>query len=191
MTRLGKRLVLCTLVSAAVMAMGAPALADHLEVEASVPDSVAPGDVIDLEVVVRTEDSGELVPGATIVLFREAYFLGVSGDVEIARAITDDNGVAIVHFRARAGTSEQVIVASVLVGEEAFESHPLPVVTVGSGPQIVSADAGLRIPGFGVWILIALVITIWAIIQFALLGPVEVARLAHESVSDTDKEATP
>ena len=59
-----------------------------------------------------------------------------------------------------------------------MEPTAVKVITVGSGEQLYQSSSGVQIPGFGAWVLVGLVVGIWAIIQFALLGPVEVARIA-------------
>lgn len=164
-----------------VLAVVPPVGADHLEAETTAPDTIRVGDVIEMRVVVRSADTKERVPGATVIAEREASIVGFSGRVEVARATTNELGVATLRWRERTGTTNTIVVAYAAVGETELESLPLSVVTVGSDDQIVRSTSGVRIPGLGAWVLIALLVGVWGVIQFAMVGPVHVARIAAES----------
>jgi hypothetical protein len=178
------------LVVGASVASVAPAVADHLEAETTAPDTIRVGDVIEMRVVVRSADTKERVPGATVIAEREASIAGFTGRVEVARATTNELGVATLRWRERTGTTNTIVVAYAGEGETELESLPLSVVTVGSDDQIVRSTSGVRIPGFGAWVLIAILVGVWAIIQFAMVGPVHVARIAAES-DQPDEDGSP
>lgn len=167
-----------------------PVGADHLEAETTAPDTIRVGDVIEMRVVVRSADTKERIPGATVVAEREASIVGFTGRVEVARATTNELGVATLRWRERTGTTNTIVVAYAGVGETELESLPLSVVTVGSDDQIVRSTSGVRIPGFGAWVLIAILVGVWAIIQFAMVGPVHVARIAASS-DQPDESVSP
>lgn len=168
-------------VATAVLMIAAPALADHLEVVTSDTPTVEPGDTVEVAVVVRSSETQEPIPGASVIASIEADIVGVYGSVDIARATTDENGEAVLRWQIRVGTTQAAVLAYAEEGDAVIESQPLPIVTVGNDRQIVRSEAGVRIPGFGAWVLIALVVGIWATIQLALLGPVMVAAAESET----------
>jgi hypothetical protein len=173
------------------MAAG-PAFADHIEVATSETGTVEPGDIVEIAVVVRSTETNEPVPGATVVASMDAEIVGVSGTVELARATTGDDGTATLRWQVRSGTTEGLVIAYSGEGDAVAESTPLPIVTVGTGTQIVRSESGISIPGLGAWVLIAVLILVWALIQFAMLGPVRVgfAAASEREASADDAEGS-
>lgn len=171
-------------------AMAPPAVAEHIEIETRQPDSVEVGEVIHIQAVVRSAETARRIAGATVVALRDASIAGVSGQVEVARAVSDENGIASLSWQVRGGSIETVLVAYSAPGEAEFESEPLSIITVGSGPQLARSTAGVRIPGLGAWMIIAVLVGIWAVIQFALIGPVQVARRAEPEDATTGEQST-
>ncbi len=186
--RLALRLLL---VAALVGALGGgitpAALADHLDVETSLPDTVKAGEIVEIRVTVTSAATGQRVPGATVIADREASILGFSGRVEIARATANDSGEAILRWRERSGTTSTIVVAYSEAGETDLESLPISIITVGEGPQIVRSTAGIQIPGLGAWVIVGLLVGVWAIIQFSMVGPVQIARVAAVREADIDE----
>ncbi len=176
-------LVLCLLLLPAL-----PASAGHIEIEVEQPGTVNVGDTVVLTVLVRSGTNGARVAGALVVATRRAEIAGFSGSVEIARAVTDENGIAKLSWRERSGTNETLVVAYAAPGENQMESEPLQVITVGPGPQLEGPESDFRIPGLGVWVLIAVLVGIWSVIQFALVGPIQVAADIDASL-DEDAES--
>jgi hypothetical protein len=172
------RLTLIGAVAVAAVVAGSPALADHLDVTTSEPPTVEPGDIVEIAVVVRSSQTQEPIAGVSVAALMEADIVGVHGTVELARATTGDDGVATLRWQIRSGTTEGVVIAYSEPGGASIESEPLPIVTVGAGTQVVRSESGVKIPGFGAWVLIGIVVLIWALIQFAMLGPVRVALAA-------------
>ena len=186
-----KRLLIVTCVIAWVLTAAVPAFADHLELEASVPGSVQAGEIIEVRVVVRSTDTLDRVPGAAVAAYRNASIVGVEGQVEIANATTDALGVAILRWQERGAATDTIILAYATHEDEVLESNPVTIVAVGSGPQIVRSTSGVQIPGLGAWVLIGLLVTIWGIIQFALVGPVQVARAGSGKAAGAEAEEEP
>ena len=180
MRRRKLRLVVVLSTVALLLISGTPAFAEHLEVSVEQPGEVTVGDTVKLHVVVRSAESRERVAGATVAATRGTEIAGFSGSVEVAKAVTDENGLAQLSWVERGGVTETVVVAYSAPGENDFESKPLSVYTVSPGPQLERSESGVAIPGFGAWVLIGVLVGIWAIIQFALVGPVQVARLGAE-----------
>lgn len=187
--RLLRRTALLLFMVAGLLLLAMTALADHLEVEVVQPVEVDVGESVRLTVRVRSAETGERVPGAVVVASKSAEIGGFSGQVEVARAVSDENGIADLVWLERGDSTETVVVAYSAPGESGLESHPLEVITVGPGPQLEGGQEGFRIPGLGVWVLIFVLVGIWAIIQFALAGPLQVAAKAEEAAVATRTEA--
>jgi hypothetical protein len=170
-----RRLLIVGLALTALLIPAAPALADHLELETEGAPSVEAGDTVELRVVLRDAESRRRISGAEVLATREATIVGVTDDVVLATATTDELGVATLRWQQRSGADHVVVVAYGSGDDAGFESMPVPVVVVGADRQIVRSASGVQIPGFGAWVLIGVIVAVWAIIQFALIGPVLVA----------------
>ena len=177
MRRRNSRFVVVLSTAALLLILGTPAHAEHLEISVVGPEEVTVGDTVKLQVVVQSAESRERVQGATVAATRRTEIAGFSGQVEVAKAVTDQDGLAQLSWVERGGVTETVVVAYSAPGENDFESKPLSVYTVSPGPQLERSESGVEIPGLGAWVLIGVLVGIWAIIQFALVGPVQVARL--------------
>ncbi len=175
---------------AVLMSAGTPVRADHLDVATSEPPTVSPGDTVAISVVVRSSETQQPVADAVVVVSIDTSIVGVSGPVEIARATTGEDGTATLRWIVRSGATESVLIAYAEAGEVTLESEPLPLVTVGAGRQIVRSESGVSIPGFGAWVLIALLILTWSLIQFAMLGPVRVAAVGHAATLPSEAPGT-
>jgi len=163
----------------------AVAAADHHELEMDVGVVSELGEMVELRVTLRDADSGTRIPHAMVVATRQATIAGVTGDVELARATTDELGVARLRWQQRVGVDHTVVVAYAAPGEAGFEFAEIEFAVIGSERQIHRSTAGVKIPGFGAWVLIGLIVVVWGIIQFTLLGPMLVAR-RFEAVETDD-----
>jgi hypothetical protein len=174
--------------------MTASVNADHIEIEAIFPESVATGDVIDVRVIVRTA-SGQRIADATVIALEEATFTGVTDQVEIARGITNELGVATLRWQVRTASSLAITLQWATPGDPEFETEQVPPVDVTAGAQLERSTSGVKIPGFGAWVLIALLVGVWGLIQFALAGPVRVAAgstdSTHHHAEDDDELSRP
>jgi hypothetical protein len=181
MSRHLRRVLTAASIALWVVIGATPAVADHLEAETSVPETVRAGDVVEMRVVVREAGTKARVPGATVVAERDASIAGFSGRVVVARAVTDELGVATLRWTVTSGSAVTVVLAYSAVGDAQLESTPQSVITVAEGPQLVRSRVGVRIPGFGAWVLIALLVGVWSTIQYAMLGPIRVEQLALDA----------
>ncbi len=175
-------------VCALVVVWATPAHADHLDLEPAGPPQVAPGDLVEIEVTLRDSATQQLVPGATVVASRDASIVGVSSSVVLATATTDAQGKATLRWQQRASTDHVVLVAFGTVGDVELESQEVPVVVVGPERQVVREESGIQIPGFGAWLLIGVIVAVWGLIQFSLVGPMSVATRSHPDDSGGEDE---
>lgn len=194
MSRAVRRTLIIAVLVLAGLQPARGARADHLELEVTVPADVAVGEILEVSAVVRSAESGARIPGAVLSAFREASIAGVTGRVELASAITDELGMATLRWQHRAGGEHTLIVTFSGPGDTELESTSLSIITVGTEPQVVRSEAGVEIPGLGAWVLIAVLVAVWGLIQFSLLGPMTVARAATrptEAGTGNDERTTP
>jgi mono/diheme cytochrome c family protein len=149
------------------------AAADHLVVDVVGPDSAALGDELEIRTSVRYFESGEPAPDVEVVFYSDASFVGVSGEIELGRVTTDEAGVAIFLLRPVVSGTHAIRIEAIAGPEVQPESVSIPV-TVGG--QLVRSEAGVDIPGFGGWIVTAIIGLVWAIMLVAVLRIIGVAR---------------
>lgn len=160
MRRSMRILTVATVIVAATLAATAPAFAETAMAVAA-PGQADPGEMV--PVIVTVTEDGIPLAGAVVVLSREASFAGVSGYMEVARATTDDQGIADLSFMQRSADAESALRVEVVEGS----GPPLDFVVVGgsgSGDQIFMSEVGVDFPGIGGWLLIALLGVLWLII---------------------------
>lgn len=161
------------LVAAFILLQAGPALADHLAVDVSAPDSAAPGERFEIRASVRLLESGDPVEGVEILFYSDARFAGVAGEIELGRSVTDAAGVAVFPLDLAVSGTHAIRVEAIAGPEIQPESVSIPV-TVGG--QLVRSEAGVDIPGFGGWIVAAVIALVWAIMLLSVVRVVRVAR---------------
>ena len=176
MTSPRRRALLVAALVVAGLAAGTPAFADHIDLDATFPQNVAVGDVLEVNVVVRSAESGARISGARVAAYRDASIAGVPGRVELAAAVTDELGAAALRWQHRAGGEHTLLVTYSGPSDTEFESTTITIITIGAEPQVVRSEAGVQIPGLGAWVVIGVLLAVWGLIQFSLLGPMTVAR---------------
>ena len=87
-------------VGALAAALAGPALASHVLVRTTAPSDVTVGEMVNIPVTLQAADGAPL-QGTTVTFYLHASFAGVTGETEIGRAVTDENGVAILAYRPR------------------------------------------------------------------------------------------
>ncbi len=155
--------------SATVLAVGIAALslagtarAAHILVDLSVPDEAAIGQPMEVQAHFHSE-SDDAITGMEVTFHEEVSFGGVTSDVELGRAVTDDDGFAALTYAPRtAGNHEIHVRYTYADGEEEDAAASLTV--PATGEQLYRSTAGVKIPGLNVWLLMALVAVVWAIL---------------------------
>ncbi len=145
-----------------VFVLSGPAAASHVRVDLSVPNEAAIGQPMEVQAHFHSE-SDDAITDLGVTFHEEVTFSGVTGDVELGRAVTDENGFAASTYEPRtAGTHEIHVRYTYGEGEEEDAAASLTVPPTGQ--QIYRSTAGVEIPGVNVWLLMALVATVWAIL---------------------------
>jgi len=170
------------------LAVTMPAEADHTAAVLSVPGQVAVGETV--EVSVRVSEAGaaspgqvsqgQALPGTTVNFYTTESFGGVTGKVEIGRAVTDANGVAAIRHEPRA-TGDHQISAEYLVGSERTGASAVVSVAGVGTTQLYHSSSGIQIPGLNVWVLMAVLATVWAILLSVALRVIVIAHAGKAS----------
>ena len=171
-----RMLVVSIALGAAVFALAGTAGASHVKVDISVPSEVTAGGPAAVQVRLSSADEDLPVANATITLYASESFGRVTSDVELGQTVTDQNGVAVVRFHPLSAGDHQIRVQYVAPGESQPEVATASVTLPGVTSQMYRSSAGVQIPGLNVWLLIALVATVWAIL---LSVAVRVIAIAH------------
>ncbi|MBI4202884.1 MAG: hypothetical protein HY532_07230 [Chloroflexi bacterium] len=161
MRRLGWLLMLL-LATFLFLALARPALAaGPVDLALEAPDQLNLGDEVVITAALK-DSSGAPIPGATVVLWTPGQFLSVEGVMELGRAATDAQGLAVFLYQARSEKSATLNVS--FSGDSRYSpAHASLEVSVAGSAQLYQSTAGVRLPGVGVWLLVAALGTAWSI----------------------------
>ena len=171
-----KVLVVSITLGVAIFALAGTAGASHVKVDVSVPSEVSGGGPGAVQVRLSSADDGLPVANAAVTLYASESFGQVTSDVELGQVVTDQNGVAVVKFHPLSAGDHEIRVQYVLPGNSEPEVTTASVALPGITTQLYRSSAGVQIPGLNVWLLIAVVATVWAIL---LSVAVRVIAIAH------------
>jgi len=180
-------LLLFAVLSAAFLPSGA-VHASQVEVEISAPKEGQVGHEVQIRVTLRSSGDGVPIADAEVTLLREASFARVVGDVELARAATDRNGVAILLYEPTVA-GEQNLKLEYTPPDGAERQTAALTISVAEGPQIQRAAAGIRVPGLNVWALIAVLSAVWAILFTTAFLIVRIGRIGTEAATASPRHA--
>lgn len=121
---------------------------------------------------------GSPVAGATIQFFSPTSFLSTIGEVLLGEAVTNGDGVAVLNYELR--SDEQVEIIARFAGNASYGpvERSATIAVLGS-TQLYQEEAGVRVPGVGVWMLAVILGGVWSI-YFTVF--VLVSRIAQEGV---------
>ncbi|HEY5640635.1 MAG TPA: ethylbenzene dehydrogenase-related protein [Dehalococcoidia bacterium] len=155
----------------------APPADGDSDVEAEITVSPDPrvGDPAEVQVRLTSTTDGAPVAGARVRLLREATFADVTGRVELAAAITDEDGQAEMEFVPRRAGNQDLVIEYLLADADEPASA-VQSLAVAEGGQIYRSEAGVDIPGLGVWVIIAVATTVWVILIVVAARVIAIAR---------------
>jgi len=169
-----KAIVVAVGIGAAIFALGGAAEASHVTVNVTTtPEQV--GRPATVQVALRSTDGGLPVPNTPVVFYTQESFGRVTGEVELGRAVTNQDGVAVLNYQPRSPGDHQIRVEYVTPGEGQPEAGTTSI-SVADGPQLYRSTAGIHVPGLSAWLIIALVTAVWAILFSVALRVVAIAR---------------
>jgi hypothetical protein len=158
-------------VGAMTIILAVPVVASHLVVRTSFPSAATVGESVSLAVDLGTADGAPLA-GATVTYYLHMSFAGVEGDGVIGRAVTDDAGVAAIHYLPRAAGLHEVRIEYLAPGAATIE-EVLGTFDVAGGEQLYRSAGGVDIPGIGPGLLMAVLGGVWLLllsVAFRLVG---------------------
>ncbi|MBI4339376.1 MAG: Ig-like domain-containing protein [Chloroflexi bacterium] len=109
-----------------------------------------------------TDGAGVPVPGAEVVFQRDASFMNYESELVLGRAVTDAQGIAVLLYSPR--TEGETPVAALFRGNAQYApASASGVLPVRGGPALYREEAGVRIPGVNVSLLVGVLGTVWSI----------------------------
>ena len=151
------------------------ARAAHIRVDLSVPEQPAIGQPMDVQAHFHSE-SDDAITDMEVTFHEEVSFGGVTSDVELGRAVTDEDGFAALTYEPRTAGDHEIHVRYTY-GDGEEEDAAASLTVPATGQQLYRSTAGVKIPGLNVWLLMALVATVLAIL---LSVAFRVVAIAHD-----------
>ena len=177
-----KGVLISLALGAVVFALTGTASASHVLVDVAVPDEATVGDSVAVEATLLSAESGLPLANTPIVFYTEASFGGVTGEIELGRGVTDQNGVALLDYRPRTAGEQQIRVEYLTPGDtEPEAASTTTTITVASGPQLYQSTSGVQVPGLNVWLIIAVVAVVWSLLLSIGLRVMAIARASAET----------
>lgn len=118
-----------------------------------------------------TQAGGPPVAGVKVTFAATAEFANVKGEVELGEASTDEKGVASLYYLPRSSGVQTITARFAGNGQYAAAESSLTIY-IDPGPQLYFEEAGVSVPGIGVWLLAAVLAVVWAafLVVAVLLG---------------------
>jgi hypothetical protein len=98
-------------------------------------------------------------------------------------AVTDERGVAALNYVPRAAGSQQLRIEHQAPGGIEHEATSAAISVVGA-PQLYRSASGVQVPGLNVWLIIALVATVWSLLFSVGLRVFAIARANGDGRND-------
>jgi hypothetical protein len=182
MNTIGIKVMLVTVaLGAAVFALAGTASATHVSAVITVPDEVTVGQPTEVRAALRSVDGGLPLEGISVAFYTDASFGGVTGEVEIGQAVTDENGVAVLTYEPRVASQQEIRIEYLPPGESEPAMATTAISVIDGGTQLYRSSAGVDIPGLNVWLIIAVVSTVWLILLSVALRVVAIARAGGDA----------
>jgi len=170
-----RTLLLSVVMGAAIFALAGTADASHTKLDVVAPSQLTVGDSVDIQAVLHAAHGGEAVAGATVTFYMDGSFGGIDGEVILGQAITDENGIAALNYQPRSAGEHQLRVEYLTPGASEPEETTWSHTVTGASEQLYRSSAGVAIPGLNVWLLIAVVASVWTILLSVALRVVAIA----------------
>ena len=176
-------LLVAVVMATSMFALAGTADASHATLKVMAPANLTAGDSVDIQAVLNSAHGGEAVPGATISFYMDGSFGGVEGKVLLGQAITDKDGVAHLSYLPRTAGEHQVHVEYLTPGEGEPEVATWSHDVSGAPHQFYQSTAGVQIPGLNVWLLMAVLAAVWAILLSVAVRVIAIAGAEPEPVA--------
>ena len=115
-----------------------------------------------------TSQTGAAVVGAEVIFFRDTQFLNASTELTLGRASTDAQGIAVLTFLPR--SEGDLLIFSEFEGDDRHGSaFGEGTVFIQTGPALHEEEAGVKVPGINVSLLVAILGGVWGT-YFVVMG---------------------
>ena len=175
MKNAGRAIILSIVMGAAIFALAGTADATHAKLDLVGPSRLTVGSSVDIQATLHSAHGSESVAGAAITFYMDGSFGGVDGEVLLGQAVTDENGVAVLNYEPRTAGEHQLRVEYLTPGESEPEEATWSHSVGGASEQLYRSTSGVQIPGLNVWLLIAVVATVWAILLSVAIRVIAIA----------------
>lgn len=152
--------VIALLAGGGVLVLAGTADASHVLVEVLGPAQVEVGVPAELQIALRTAEDGLPVANAPVTVYSHATFGGVTSEVELGTAVTDERGVAVLDYTPRAAGSHELRIEHAAPGGIEHEATTTTISVTGAS-QLYASASGIQVPGLNVWLIIAVVAAVW------------------------------
>jgi hypothetical protein len=152
------------------------ASASHVELQIVGPAEVAVGQSVGVQATLRSADDGLPVAGAVVTFYTHASFDGVGSTVELGKAVSGKDGVAVLNYQPRTSGEHEIVVEYLTEGATEPEVATWSHVAAGDGSQMYRSTAGMDVPGLNVWLIIGVVSTVWLILFSVGVRVIAIAR---------------
>jgi hypothetical protein len=162
------------IVIATLTMIAAPVIAAGVEIAVGAPEQVTVGQDVVVKAVL-TQD-GNPVEGAEVALTYQASIAGESGRVELASAITDSTGTAVMIYQQRADDNREMQIVYLGPGTDPVAPFTFTIDVAGDGAQLYVTESGLRIPFLNGTVVILVISGVWVLIALSAIYLVRVGR---------------
>lgn len=153
--------------------------AEPTRVVVTAPPEVSLGDTVTVRVAV-TDGKGAPVAGATVTLLTPATFGSASGEMKLGQATTDAAGRASIAYEARS-EGQQTLIARFAGNRSYAPAEASQSFSVTGSAQLFHQEAGVKVPGIGVWILAVLLSAFWSVYMVVMVLITRIAREGRET----------
>lgn len=174
----GVRYAVVLILIVALMVIAAPALAAGIEIAVGAPEQVTVGQ--DVIVKVLLSQDGIPVEGAEVALTYQASVAGESGRVELASAMTDSSGTALIAYQQRADDNREMQIVYLGPGTDPVVPFTFTIDVASDGTQLYVTESGLRIPFLNGTVVILVISGVWVLIALSAIYLVRVGRAGQQ-----------
>lgn len=159
--------------------------ADHVLATITSPDIFEVGQSSQVQVTLLSEN--QPVANTVITVLTDASLGGVDGEVVIGTIMTDANGLAAFEYEPRHASAHELRIEFLAPGDTELTSTAVTVSVAGVS-QLHQSTAGIQVPGLNVWLIIAIISGVWALLFSVGLRVFAIARAEMDANTLTAPE---
>lgn len=156
----------------AVVMTAVPAFAAEIVIAVGAPERVSVGQDVTIKALLHQD--GVPLEGAEVAVTYQASIAGESGRVELATAVTDATGTALMTYQQRADDNGEMQVVYLGPDDGPVEPFTFTIAVEAGGEQLYELQTGVRIPFVNGTLVILVISGIWLLIALAAIHLVRV-----------------